>query len=68
MQAGGKTYTKYHDGKSGYLSQSLIPLYFGLAEATNVDRVEVHWPSGINQVLASGIPMNTTLKITESGK
>jgi hypothetical protein len=68
VQAGGKTYMKYHDGKSGYLSQSLIPLYFGLAEATSVDRVEVHWPSGISQVLTNGITMNTTLKITESGK
>jgi hypothetical protein len=68
VQAGGKTYMKYHDGKSGYLSQSLIPLYFGLAEATSVDRVEVHWPSGISQALTNGITMNTTLKITESGK
>ena len=68
VQAGGKTYTKYHDGKSGYLSQSLIPLYFGLGEATNVERVEVLWPSGIRQVLTNGIAVNSLLKITESGK
>jgi hypothetical protein len=68
VQTGGNTYTKYHDGKSGYLSQSLIPLYFGLGEATNVDRVEVRWPSGIKQVLTNEIAMNSLLKITESGK
>jgi hypothetical protein len=68
VQAGGNTYTKYHDGKSGYLSQSLIPLYFGLGEATNVDRVEVRWPSGIKQALTNDIAMNSLLKITESGK
>jgi hypothetical protein len=68
VQAGGKTYTKYHDGKSGYLSQSLIPLYFGLGEATNVERVEVLWPSGIRQVLTNGIAINSLLKITESDK
>jgi hypothetical protein len=68
VQAGGKTYTKYHDGKSGYLSQSLIPLYFGLGESTNIDRVEVLWPSGIRQVLTNGIAVNSLLKITESDK
>ena len=41
VTAGGRTYTKANDGKSGYLSQSLYPLYFGLGDATTVDRVEV---------------------------
>ena len=43
-------------------------MYFGLGEATNVDRIEVRWPSGIRQVLASGIPVNALLKISESAK
>jgi hypothetical protein len=68
VQAGGKTLTQFNDGKSGYLSQSLIPLYFGLGEATNVERVEVRWPSGIKQVLNGGIANNNLLKISESGK
>jgi enediyne biosynthesis protein E4 len=68
VQAGGKSYMKYHDGKSGYLSQSLIPLYFGLGDATSVDRVEVQWPSGTKQVITSDIAMNGLLKITESAK
>jgi hypothetical protein len=49
--AGPKTYTKCNDGKSGYLSQSVLPLYFGLGDAKEVDRVEVQWPSGKKQVI-----------------
>ena len=35
--AGGKTYTQVHDGVSGYLSHSVVPLYFGLGEAESVE-------------------------------
>ena len=59
------TYTKQHDGKSGYLSQSSLPLYYGLGEATAVTRVEVRWPSGRNQVVTQGIKVNDTLRISE---
>ena len=41
VPAGGRVLTQWHDGKSGYLSQSVLPLYFGLGEAATVDRVEV---------------------------
>jgi len=49
--AGGLRQTEQHDGKSGYLSQSSLPLYFGLGAAEAVDRVEVLWPSGTRQVV-----------------
>ena len=62
---GPKTYTRYHDGKSGYLSQSSMPLYFGLDDATQIERIEVIWPSGRKQVLTEKIPINTLLTITE---
>jgi hypothetical protein len=55
---------KVHDGKSGYLSQSQIPLYFGLGEAKAVELIEVAWPSGVTQTLRpAGI--NRLLEITE---
>ena len=57
--------SKYHDGKSGYLSQSSLPLYFGLGEETAVDRVEIHWPSGRKQMITGGIHANETLRVTE---
>lgn len=49
VRAGGKRLTQFHDGKSGYLSKSSMPLYFGLGEATGVESVEVLWPSGKNR-------------------
>jgi enediyne biosynthesis protein E4 len=63
--AGGRTLTQWHDGKSGYLSQSVLPLYFGLGDATKIDRVEVDWPSGRKQVITTGLAPNTTLHVTE---
>jgi enediyne biosynthesis protein E4 len=66
VRAAGQTYTKYNDGKSGYLSQSVLPLYFGLGEATKIDRVEVDWPSGQKQVLTKGLQENQVIRITES--
>ncbi len=65
LVAGGKTYTKYNDGKSGYLSQSVLPLYFGLGDARAIARVEVDWPSGRKQVLTRGLRPNQVLQVTE---
>ena len=62
--AGDMTITQVQDGKSGYLSQSVLPLYVGLGEARKVDRIEVHWPSGQKQTL-SDVPLNTTIEIVE---
>ena len=66
VQAGNKTFTRYHDGKSGYLSQSSLPLYFGLGTLERIDRVEVVWPSGSRQELAKDIPLNRLLAIREA--
>ena len=65
VHAGEHVYTKYHDGKSGYLSQSALPLYFGLGDADKVDSVEVTWPSGRKQVVTQGLEINRTLRVTE---
>jgi enediyne biosynthesis protein E4 len=65
VHSGAQVYTKYNDGKSGYLSQSVLPLYFGLGETSKIDRVEVDWPSGRKQVMTDGLRENQTLRITE---
>jgi hypothetical protein len=65
VHANGQIYTKYNDGKSGYLSQSVLPLYFGLGDATKIDRIEVNWPSGRKQAVSKGLHDNQTLRITE---
>src|SRR5947207_1745307 len=49
VRTGGRVYTKFNDGKSGYLSQSVVPLYFGLGDATSIDRIDIDWPSGKKQ-------------------
>jgi len=65
VKAGPNVYVKYNDGKSGYLSQSVLPLYFGLASAAKVDRIEVLWPSGKRSVLDKDIELNRTIVIVE---
>ncbi len=65
LVAGGTTYTKYSDGKSGYLSQSALPLYFGLGDAIRIDRIEVRWPSGKDQVVTTGLTPNSTITVVE---
>ena len=65
VHAADQTYTKCNDGKSGYLSQSVLPLYFGLGDASKIDRVEVDWPSGHKQVVVKGLQENNTLRIVE---
>jgi hypothetical protein len=65
VHCGPRTYTRYHDGKSGYLAQSSMPLYFGLDAAAKVDRIEVLWASGKKQVLTEKIPVDALLTITE---
>jgi hypothetical protein len=63
--SGGRTYYRYNDGKSGYLAQSVLPLYFGLGNTSKIDRVEVDWPSGSKQVVTSGLQERQTMTITE---
>jgi hypothetical protein len=59
------TQTRIHDGKSGYLSQSSLPLYFGLGKTDSVEKVEVRWPSGVHQILTENIKANQLLTIEE---
>ena len=63
--AGGRVVTQWNDGKSGYLSQSVLPLYFGLGDLTTIERVEVDWPSGRKQVVTTGLTANSTMRVTE---
>jgi hypothetical protein len=65
VRAGGKTLTQFHDGKSGYLSQSSMPLYFGLGDAEKIESITVLWPSGKKQVVEKNIAANGTTTITE---
>jgi len=63
--AGDDIYTKMHHGKSGYLSQSLYPLYFGLGSNKAIDKIEVTWPSGKIQLIDRKVAINQLIEITE---
>jgi hypothetical protein len=65
VTAGGTTYTKVFDGNSGYLSHSLYPLYFGLGAAEAVERIEVIWPSGKQQVVSGPLKVNSRIDVRE---
>lgn len=60
------TSTRYVDGKSGYLAQSTTPLYFGLGEDREVEKIEVRWPSGITTTVTADIITNTQITLRES--
>lgn len=44
LHAGGKTQERRVTSARGYLSQSELPLTFGLGTTDRVERVEIHWP------------------------
>ena len=64
VKAGNQTWTQWNDGNSGYLSHSVMPLYFGLGDAAKVDAVEVTWPSGKTQTVR-GPKAGTQIEIVE---
>ena len=51
------------DGKLGYLSQSDLPLYFGLG-TDSLTSIQVHWPSGKTQAVVP-TTRNKALEIVE---
>ena len=46
LTAGGKTMTRQVEAGSGYASQMMLPLHFGLGNAASVDSIEICWPNG----------------------
>ena len=61
----GRRLLKVFDGKSGYLSQSDLPLYVGLAGADHAAAVEVRWPSGRRQNVAGPLKAGETIDVVE---
>ena len=53
LTAGGKTMMRQVEAGSGYASEMMLPLHFGLGKADHVDAIEIRWPSGRVQHLDS---------------
>jgi enediyne biosynthesis protein E4 len=61
----GRRILKPLDGKSGYLSQSALPLYFGLGSADHAEAIDVLWPSGRRQRVAGPLKAGQTIDVVE---
>ena len=51
LLAGGSSQMRERVAGSGYLSQDDPRLHFGLGAASKIERLTIHWPSGLQQVL-----------------
>ena len=51
----------------GYFSSHAKELYFGLGSENKIDKIEIKWPSGINQSF-NNIPSNQTIYVLENGE
>jgi cytochrome oxidase Cu insertion factor (SCO1/SenC/PrrC family) len=65
VRAAGRPQFQVNDGKSGYLAQSVMPLYFGLGPATQADAIIVKWPTGKTQVVQGPLRSGSTIVIRE---
>lgn len=62
--AGGTTQFNHISFACGYASSCAGPVHFGLGAAKKVDEIEIHWPSGVVQVL-KGLAVDQVVKIRE---
>jgi hypothetical protein len=53
VESGGTKQRRVVDGGMGFASQNDRRLHFGLGHAEWVDRVVIHWPSGLQQVITN---------------
>jgi hypothetical protein len=65
LRAGGRSQSQVNDGKSGYLAQSVMPLYFGLGSASQAESITVKWPTGRQQVVPGPIRSGAAIVIRE---
>jgi len=46
LTAAGKKVVRQVEAGSGYASEMMLPLHFGIGKADRVDAIEIRWPSG----------------------
>jgi hypothetical protein len=68
LTAGGTTRMRLLGAQSSYLSQEPPgEAFFGLGDATRIDRLDVAWPDGKTQSFA-GLPARATIALREGGQ
>ncbi|MGA7180857.1 MAG: CRTAC1 family protein [Thiobacillaceae bacterium] len=66
VTAGGVTQVRVQDGGVHHRGQNFQRLHFGLAKYTQINKITVHWPSGVVQEL-HGIKADQIMRIKEPG-
>lgn len=56
LHAGGEIQERVVSPTHGYLSQSELPVTFGLGETSKIDKLEIVWPDGTKQEIAGPEP------------
>ena len=64
LTAGGRTQVREVKAGSSYLGQNDLRVHFGLGQAARIDRLEIRWPNGQNEVI-EGAAVNQILTVTE---
>lgn len=67
VTAGGVTQVRLQDGGVHERSQNHSRLHFGLGPNKQIDRLTIHWPSGVVQQL-SGVAADQLLRVKESAE
>lgn len=52
LSVAGKTLTRQVEAGSGYASEAMLPVHFGLGDAAGIESVEITWPDGLVQRFA----------------
>jgi len=64
LTASGTTQVREVKAGSSYLGQNDLRVHAGLGKATKIDRLDVRWPNGQNEVI-EGAAVNQILTVTE---
>jgi hypothetical protein len=65
VHVGNQSFSRQVMATRSYMSQSELPVTFGLGKAKQIDRVEIVWPGGIRQELEAGQVKLNALTVVE---
>jgi hypothetical protein len=73
LTVGGKTMMRQVEAGSGYASQVMLPVHFGVGGANEIEALEITWPSGLMQRLEGAelkalVGVNRLVRIEEGGE
>ncbi len=65
IHAAERKLLRLYDGKVGYLSQGIPQMYVGLGDVTQVDSIDIVWPSGSRQTVNGPWASGETIILVE---